>query len=291
MRDGHLVIKATKVNDSLIEVDSITNLTADGTCTSTWGNDCVIVSNVTAGHIVNPVQSARINTKKSIGITYGKVEVRAKLASGDWLVPSIWMLPVNYTYGPWPRSGEIDIAMARGNNYTYQAGGINKFTSTLHWGPESNMDGWWRTNKNQTALHTTWASDYNTFGLEWSEKYLFTYVNTRLMSVLYTTFDKPLFKLGNFDAVNSNGSMVDNPWSHTGRLSTPFDQEFYLIVSLAVGGRSGFFVDEMGGKPWSDSSKTARYDFWSARDQWYPTWEEGGAEMVIERVQMWRQCD
>lgn len=54
-------------------------------------------------------------------MTFGKVEVVAKMPQGDWLWPAIWMMPENSTYGDWPRSGEIDIAESRGNhgdNYT-----------------------------------------------------------------------------------------------------------------------------------------------------------------------------
>ena len=53
--------------------------------------------------------SARINTLNLSSIRYGKVEVRAKIPSGDWLWPAIWMLPVDNKYGEWPLSGEIDV--------------------------------------------------------------------------------------------------------------------------------------------------------------------------------------
>ena len=59
--------------------------------------------------VIQPVQSARITTQTSASISFGKVEVRAKLPKGDWLWPAIWMLPVDNAYGPWPLSGEIDV--------------------------------------------------------------------------------------------------------------------------------------------------------------------------------------
>jgi beta-glucanase (GH16 family) len=45
------------------------------------------------GRVINPVRSARINTKGKKSIRYGKVEVKAKMPKGDWLWPAIWMLP------------------------------------------------------------------------------------------------------------------------------------------------------------------------------------------------------
>ena len=82
---------------------------------------CGAVSNFTTGAVINPVMSARLTTRRSHHIQFGKVEVRAKLPRGDWLWPSIFMMPVKDTYGAWPLSGEIDIAQARGNGPEYKA--------------------------------------------------------------------------------------------------------------------------------------------------------------------------
>lgn len=43
---------------------------------------CSKVSNSTSGSIINPVQSARLNTKQSASIKYGRVEIRAKMPTG-----------------------------------------------------------------------------------------------------------------------------------------------------------------------------------------------------------------
>lgn len=37
--------------------------------------------------IINPVRSARMNTKKSFSFKYGRVEVLAKTPTGNWLWP------------------------------------------------------------------------------------------------------------------------------------------------------------------------------------------------------------
>ncbi len=59
-------------------------------CTSNVTTDCVITSNATSETIINPVRSARITTKGKKSITYGRVEVLAKMPAGDWLWPAIW---------------------------------------------------------------------------------------------------------------------------------------------------------------------------------------------------------
>jgi len=43
---------------------------------------CSAVSNATTGQVINPVQSARLSTRKSASIRYGRVEVRAKIPTG-----------------------------------------------------------------------------------------------------------------------------------------------------------------------------------------------------------------
>jgi len=43
---------------------------------------CSAVSNATAGTVINPVQSARITTRYSSSIRYGRVEIKAKMPNG-----------------------------------------------------------------------------------------------------------------------------------------------------------------------------------------------------------------
>lgn len=288
---GRLVIKATLQDAALIDKNSKIDLLKDGTCTSDRYVDCVAATNTTAGNstIVPPTKSGRINTKKGASIKYGRVEVTARLPKGDWLWPAIWMMPVEDTYGPWPASGEIDIVESRGNNHTFPQGGNNIMSSALHWGPDPSSDAWWRTNVKRSALHSTYSDKYHTFGLEWSQKYLFTYVDSRLLQVLYTNFDKPMWQRGNFPTVSANGTRIQDVWSQTGRDNTPFDQRFYLILNVAVGGTNGWFEDGKGGKPWLDGSANAKKDFWNAQDQWFPTWTK--PELEVKKVDMWQQCD
>lgn len=292
--EGNLNIRVTLQDERRVETNNETiNLLESGKCTSDVWENCVIATNTTAGNssIINPVVSGRINTKGTRSIKYGRVEVTAQLPEGDWLWPAIWLMPEKDTYGVWPLSGEIDIMESRGNNYTYEQGGNNIVSSALHWGPNSANDAWWRTNNKFRALHTTYSSGFNTFGLEWSEKYLFTYVNSRLLQVTYVNFDdrESMWERGNFPSATSNGTFLRDPWSKTGRSNTPFDQRFYLILNVAVGGRNGWFEDSKSGKPWLDSSDNAPKDFWRARGQWLPTWTQ--PQMKVNKVAMWQQCN
>jgi hypothetical protein len=79
--------------------------------------------------------------------------------------------------------------------------------------------------------------------------------------------------------------LVD-PWSQTGRDNTPFDIEFYLILSVAVGSTTGWFEDGNSGKPWVDNSLLPIADFWAAKDEWYPMWIGGKAQTTIKSVKI-----
>lgn len=56
--------------------------------------------------------SGSVSTWKRFSQTYGRFEIRAKFpaTSAPGLQSALWLYPQNLTYGPWPRSGEIDIA-------------------------------------------------------------------------------------------------------------------------------------------------------------------------------------
>ncbi|KIJ67349.1 glycoside hydrolase family 16 protein [Hydnomerulius pinastri MD-312] len=271
--------------------DSTNSTTFDATA---YYQSCGAVSNSTTGTIINPVQSARISTKNSASIRYGRVEVRAKLPRGDWLWPAIWMLPVNNTYGPWPLSGEIDIMESRGNGRSYPNQGIDYVRGSLNWGPLSFLNavyktfGWW------TQRRTDYGEDFHTYALEWTQDFLRIYVDTRLHYMLELSFNEPFFSRGDFPSVVQNGStpiVLENPWVN-GTNATPFDQPFYLILNLAVGGTNGWFPDNAGGKPWLDGSNTAMRDFANNQDTWYPTWGSDGESrsLIVDYVKMWQLC-
>jgi beta-glucanase (GH16 family) len=267
IKDAILNIQPTLQDTKLLNTNYTLNLTALGTCTSTLWSDCIATTNTTNGTIINPVKSGRLNTKKGANLRYGRVEVVARMPEGDWLWPAIWLLPTSSVYGPWPKSGEIDIAESRGNNHTYPPGGNNIVTSSLHWGPDTPDDSWWRTTGRTKAFHSTFAQQFHTYGLEWSEKYLYTYLDGRLLQVLYTGFTTSFWNRGDFSLSYPNGTSIVNPWAG-GSTATPFDQNFYLVLNVAVGGTNGWFKDGKAGKPWVDTSATANTEFWKARDQW-----------------------
>ncbi|KAJ6524269.1 glycoside hydrolase family 16 protein, partial [Mycena vulgaris] len=266
---------------------------------------CSRTTNSTAGTIINPVQSARLSTLVSAhgdesthsrgSLRYGKVEVRAKMPVGDWLWPAIWMLPVDSKYGPWPRSGEIDIVESRGNGLRYTNRGANYVQGALNWGPTPALNGvghsysWW------TERRETFSSGFHTYTLEWTDEWLRIYVDTRLHTLLDLKFNQPFFKRGEFPktvtGTDGHPEALQNPWQN-GTNATPFDQDFYLIMNVAVGGTNGWFPDGQGDKPWLNGAGNPPVDFIKGVKQWLPTWPENLEEraMVVDYVKMWKHC-
>jgi len=243
------------------------------------------------GNILNPLQSARVRTAESFSFRYGRLEVRAKLPKGDWLWPAIWMLPRWHHYGEWPSSGEIDLMESRGNGASYQpsggedGGGVDSIWSTLHYGPYPAQNGWIKAHDWFNLPNgTDFSQDFHIFGLIWTNTSIYTYVddpNDPDKNVLDLKFPPSMWSRGNWN------NTYQNPWT-SGAVNAPFDQEFYLIMNVAVGGVGGYWKDGYGNKPWSDKSMHAMDEFYRKRNQWYPTWKSGSANMQVDWVKVWQ---
>ncbi|KAI9438525.1 glycoside hydrolase family 16 protein [Lactarius indigo] len=326
VRNGQLYIKPTLTSNALSNPDQIFNggnYTLQG-CTTLKSNAsaCSASSNSKTGATIPPVMSARLSTKGSYSIRFGKVEVVAKLPRGDWLWPAIWMSPLSQVYGPWPLSGEIDIMEARGNGPSYPAQGNNFVRSTLAWGPlpaiTARLFGW------QSLKRSNYAQKFHTYTLEWTENFIKIYVDSRLKNMVQLQVDKKqqtnggfFWKRGNFPLTAHNNTaaeiVVPNPWTtatvQNATNAAPFDQRefhpairlkwvhksylaFYLILDLAAGGTSGWFPDKLGNKPWFDGSASAMRDFANQQSTWSATWPSNDDDLAfrIDSVRMWKLC-
>ncbi|GAA5856981.1 hypothetical protein JCM8547_008494 [Rhodosporidiobolus lusitaniae] len=295
--DGMLYIVPTLSNETYgndaIMNGLVLNLTADGTCTSESLSDCVAFSNNTVGNysVIPPVRSARISTRLSHSIRFGKIEVKARMPTGDWIWPAIWMMPTDSVYGEWPASGEIDIVESRGNavknSWDVNA---NAAQSTLHWGLDSTTDRYQRTNKYARLKRNYLNELFYTYGLYWDTKGIRTWLSKPSKAILDVDFNKSFWKRGDLSSATVNGTVATNPWvASKYPKAAPFDQDFYLILSVAVGGTNGWFEDS-GDKPWANGAPHAARDFWVNRDTWLPTWPSDPKErgMAVESVKIWR---
>ena len=109
VKGGVLYIQPTLLADEIGEANVVGNnymldiwgLTPSNLCTSNAFYGCLRQAGG-GGNILNPVKSAKLRTSESFSFRYGKVEVSAKLPRGDWLWPSVWLMPRDNQYGSWP---------------------------------------------------------------------------------------------------------------------------------------------------------------------------------------------
>lgn len=188
-----------------------------------------------------PYTSARLNTQYKQDFTYGRFEMRAKLPSGQGTWPAFWMLFTDGVYGEtWPTSGEIDIMEAVNLGEPKPDGGIQTdIFGTLYYGelfPNQSNSGQAYTPPDGINP----ADDFHTYAIEWQEGEIrwymdgYLYATQRKSDVRFNSQGEPI-------GLRHRGWFVPGFDSTTGEATNfydngPFDEDFYIILNLAVGG-------------------------------------------------------
>ena len=152
--------------------------------------------------------SARLVSRGKGDWTYGRFEVKAKLPSGRGTWPAIWMLPTGWTYGGWPRSGEIDIMEHVG----FDPDVVHASVHTRAYNHTIN------TQKTAQIRIPTSRNEFNVYAVEWTPAEIRGFVN-----------DQHYFTFRNERLTNTAADYQQ--W--------PFDKPFHLLLNLAVGGTWG----------------------------------------------------
>ena len=150
------------------------------------------------------------NGSTKFAFTYGRVEVRAKLASNAGTWPAIWTLGANINetgnylgdqYGNvgWPLCGEIDIMEQTGWDK-------NTTISHFHWGDLNTKE--YMDTGGETPVANA-STEFHIYAMEWDNESIKTYVDDTLVFELPNTDNKPL------------------------------NHEHYLILNMAIGGNLG----------------------------------------------------
>lgn len=156
--------------------------------------------------------SGRMRSDNKVDIKYGRIEARIKAPEGQGLWSAFWMLPTDSQYGGWASGGELDIMEVVSPN-----GAENqRVHGTIHYGMA------WPLNKSAGgSLEINPTDDYHVYAIEWEQDEIRWYV----------------------DDVHFATVTSDTWWSYyygeNGYVSAPqapFDQDFHLLLNLAVGG-------------------------------------------------------
>jgi len=186
-----------------------------GQCT--WSTDRGCDRTGSRDHIINPIRSAKMDTRDSFYFKYGTVEIKAKLPVGDWLWPALWMLPKNNVYGSSPRSGEIDLMEARGNRdfraWNSQIG-VKQFSSTLHFGPSPEHNGFSTASFVQNRK-SGFNDGFHVYKLMWNTTNIEFYVDNKL----YGPVD---VENGFWERAQLWKSGMANPWANGSKMYEHF---------------------------------------------------------------------
>lgn len=150
--------------------------------------------------------SGRINTQHKQDFQYGRFEARLKVPYDNAFLPAFWMMPTEESlYGQWPKCGEIDIMEVLGN-------ATDTSYATIHYGePHTESQG------SKTLDGGDFSKEFHVFACEWDPGEFRFYVDGELIHTENDWFTK-----------RTGYGEVTYP--------APFDQPFYMILNLAVGG-------------------------------------------------------
>ena len=171
--------------------------------------------------------SARLITRDKVSWKYGRMEIKAKIPdeTGTW--PAIWMLSQDRLYGEdlWPDNGEIDIMEHVGYEVDpifLQTIGVNQLPNihgTVH------SEAWNGLNNGQVGEATyvgDASSNFHVYAINWTEDRLEWEVDGNVFLTLEKESHPP------------PRAPEENLWQYW-----PFDQRYFLILNIAIGGDWG----------------------------------------------------
>jgi beta-glucanase (GH16 family) len=144
--------------------------------------------------------SSRLKTQGKKTFKFGRIDIRAILPTTKGLWPALWLLPQDNVYGPWPTSGEIDMMEAIGSE-------PGRVLGTANFGPGPNST---YISRNYFLPGGTFNDQFHVFSLEWQQDTIRWYVDNTLYSTVTRT--------------------------DVGAATWPFNESFFFIVNVAVGG-------------------------------------------------------
>lgn len=156
--------------------------------------------------------SSRITTQNKADFQYGKFLARLKVPKGRGLWPAFWMMPTGSVYGPWPTSGELDIMEILGSAPAVSYGTPHFGTTSNHLYPGGTY----------ALKNADFSQDFHDFAMEWTATQVVWSIDNNVFWTL-------------------KASDKHNWQTSTGRW--PFDQKFFFILNMAIGGNFGGAID------------------------------------------------
>lgn len=147
--------------------------------------------------------SSRLITKDKQEFQYGRIDIRAALPQGRGLWPALWMLGANIDQVSWPACGEIDIMELIGHS-------PNQIHGTVHYGSTFGNHQY-HGGTSLTPNGGKFADNFHVFSLVWEEDFIQFLINDQV-----------------YYEVDPSDMQGGQPY--------PFNQDFFFIFNIAVGG-------------------------------------------------------
>ncbi|KAG5869472.1 hypothetical protein JTB14_024768 [Gonioctena quinquepunctata] len=202
----------------------------------------------------NPIVSGRIVSK--LLFSYADIEIKAKLPTGDWLYPELYLEDDN--------QNRLVIAYARGNKVLTGNDGIDLGGSLLFGGPILSTREPGRSEKLSSTKSTsgTFGESFHTYRLRWTQDSIELFVDGV-----------------NFGLINSKSISVFGG-------SSP--KQVRLVLGVGVGGVSDFpdgFKSGTHEKPWKNRNRNQVKTFYAKKEEWFPTWTDNGL-LIVDYVRV-----
>ncbi|XP_052741807.1 beta-1,3-glucan-binding protein-like [Bicyclus anynana] len=267
VENGELKIKPTLTESRFGDayIDGEWDLTSS--CTGQVGTqECHQVAS--GANILPPVTSGKVTTRNRFSFKYGRIDVKAKLPAGNWLMPEINLEPRDNVYGKQRyESGLIRVAFARGNP---------PFAKRLYGGPVLTDAEPYRSFllKEHHGIDN-WSKDFHNYSLIWRPNGIQLLVD----GVHYGDVNPGE---GFYYTAKQQAVPHASMWLK-GSIMAPLDQMFYISLGVRAGGINDFADNP--DKPWTNGASKAVYRFYQHQDSWYRTWTS--PELVVDSVNVY----
>ena len=202
-------------NSNAINANIWTNDIGNGGSNPGWGNQELeyYTSNTNNAYVANgylhivarhqstngfSYTSSRLKSQGLFSWEYGRFEWRAQLPQGVGCWPALWLLGTNFSVISWPGCGEIDVMENNGSTPLTVQG-------SLHSGTDETAS--------YNFVDGSSATNFHNYTLDWTTNAILFYVDGHL-----------------YESQTNWGSSTDNAYPF------PFNQPFFLIMNLAIGG-------------------------------------------------------
>ncbi|CAD0201008.1 unnamed protein product [Chrysodeixis includens] len=305
--DGSLVIRAV-LTETLQGGNFLYNTIDLGeSCTGNKdGGECK--HEASGANVFPPVLTAKISTRRSFNFKFGRIEVRAKLPAGSWLIPGDWP----HYHAEWQCqffarntvqlsspvqsspliTGGVDQALkinlepsdqTYGKDH-YESGfmrvafarGNPSLAKKLYGGPVlADTEPFRSALLKEKIGNKNWNKDYHNYTLVWRPDGIDLLVDGEQYGTV-----RP--EGGFFEAARKQGVTHSSHWVK-GTVMAPLDEMFHVTLGLRVGGINDF-ADDLADKPWVNRSSKARLNFWRQKDSWHPSWYNSALHVDYVRV-------